>query len=316
MMAGKNTNTALADLELSAEDEKLLQGEEQPAEQTQETTDESQPEVLAEPLEQSEPADERPDSQLRAPDGKFAAKEEKRQVPLAELIEERKERQRLAQELAEYRGSTEARLKAIQDRFAKPQEAPKPVDVDAAPVEALKETRALVQQTQAQLQALQQQQTLDQQMSQFRGYVANEVETFRSTTPDYDAALKFARDARMTELKVMGLSDAQARQQLDQDEFGFTAAAIQNKKNPAEALYQYAAARGYKKAEPQAQAKPAANPEEQLERVSKGQQAAKSLGQASGTAQTPALTAANLLDMTAEQIGALPEDVFRRLMGG
>ena len=210
----------------------------------------------------------------------------------------------------------EERLKAIQDRFAKPQEVPKPVDVDAAPVEALKETRALVQQTQAQLQALQQQQTLDQQMSQFRGYVANEVESFRATTPDYDAALKFARDARLNELKVMGLDDARARQQLDQDEFGFTAAAIQNRKNPAEALYQYAAARGYKRAEPQATKQPAANPEEQLERVSKGQQAAKSLGQASGTAQTPALSAANLLEMTAEQIGALPEDVFRRLMGG
>ena len=235
---------------------------------------------------------------------------EQRTVPLASLIEERKERQRIAEQLAEYKGRTEATIRAIQERLAKPKEEPQAPTLETDPVGVLRET-------QEQVAAIRQRQEAEAQLNQFSGYVANQVHEFRSQTPDYDAALQHARNSRIGELKIMGLSDQQARERLALDEFAFAQSVIQAGRNVGQALYEYAGLKGYKKPEPAPAAAPATpTAEQKLETIVKGQQAAKSLGGTNGAVGAPPLNIEMLEKMSADQIGALSDDEFRRLMGG
>ena len=299
-------NNPLAADELSADEEKLLREvEDAPPVEQADAPAESPSEAAAEDVPV---ADANTAVESTAP---AEPAEQQRTVPLPALLEERKERQRAEKEFAEYKGRTEATLRAIQERLAKPQaqEDVKSPTLETDPVGVLRET-------QQQVQAIQQRQAAEQQLNQFSGYVANQVQDFRAQTPDYDAALNHARNARLGELKIMGLSDQQARQQLALDEFAFAQAAIQSGRNVGEATYQYALHRGYQKpqAAPAAQATP--SPAQKLETVAKGQQAAKSLGGASGGVGTAPLTIEKLIEMTPDQIGNLDEEQFRRLMGG
>lgn len=310
--------------DFSAEDQKALDAmraeAERPAQETPAVeapqpaaeTAVTQPRTEAQPERQEQPRDDK---------GKFAAPEkaaeqpkpeEPKHVPLAALQEERDKRQSLKAEFDQYRGTIEERLKQLQDRI-KPAEQPKSIDVDAQPLEALKETRQ-------QLQQVQQAQQVAFQRQQFAQHVAAQVQDYKGKTDDYDAAYKYLRDGRVAELSAMGFNPTQIAQQLEQDEFGISAMALQSGENPGARLYKIAEARGYKKATPVAQPQPQAQPQqpsalERLAAAEAGQKAAKSLG-APGAAPAATLKMEDLASMPPDKLAALSDDDFRRIMGG
>lgn len=163
---------------------------------------------------------------------------------------------------------------------------------------------ANVQQATAQAQAIQQinsrAQTLE---SEFKG-----------ANPDYEAALNHVVSQRHAELQALGVTDPVQRANiLQQEAFGIAARSAQDNSNPAEVLYKFALARGYKKADAKAAATEGA---ERIAAVANGQRAqGPNLGTVAA-ARSPKLTAQSLLAMSAADFDKmLDTPAGRELMG-
>lgn len=262
------------------------------------------PEAKAEP--EAKPA-------VKAEETKTEVKtEEQKQaghVPIASLIEERKEWQARLKEEAEKRAQLEGKFNLITERLNKPAEPAKPINVDDNPLEALKQTRQQLEQ----VTNVQQQQAV---RHQFATHVAAQVNAYKANTPDYDQAYQFARNSTISELKARGFSDTEIPYVLENGEFTLANEALQRNKNVAQHLYDFAVARGYKKAEPQAEVKPEAKPtaQERVETAARGQANSKSLS-SGGSAPAAKLTLVDLESMSEDDIADMPEDKFRALFG-
>lgn len=230
-------------------------------------------------------------------------------VPIASLIEERKEWQARLKEEAEKRAQLEGKFNLITERLNKPAEQPKPINVDDNPLEALKQTRQQLEQ----VTNVQQQQAV---RHQFATHVAAQVNAYKANTPDYDDAYKFARNSTISELKARGFTETDIPQVLENGEFQLATEALQRGKNVAQHLYDFAVARGYKKAEPQAEVKTEAKPtaQERIETAAKGQANSKSLS-SGGSAPAAKLTLVDLESMSEDDIADMPEEKFRALFG-
>jgi hypothetical protein len=309
--------TSAPKLDLGVEDTteadwKLLRNpDEKPEEKAAEPAPEAAPEAPAEPAAQETPAAEPDKEQPRDDKGKFD-----KPVPLAALKEEREKRQELQREIERERQERLAereeltrKLALIQQRLEKPAEPIKSTDED--PVGALKRTEAEV----ARLQQAEQQR---QMMTQFSAAVNQSVQQFRSQATDYDDAYKFLRESRINELKAIGYTDELAVQQLNTDEFNLAAQALQQRQNPAQAVYNLAKARGFARpaqtqaAEPAARA--TATDDARLDTIAKGQQAAKSLGNAGGS-PPESMSLQRVLEMDEKQLANLSRDELRKLFG-
>jgi hypothetical protein len=93
------------------------------------------------------------------------------------------------------------------------------------------------------------------QLEEFRTRVATVEQQFRSTTPDYDAAVSFVAESRDRELQTLfPFSTAEQRAHTIREEWGNIArTSIQAGLNPAEQVYNLAKARGFAGAAPQPQ---------------------------------------------------------------
>jgi len=146
--------------------------------------------------------------------------------------------------------------------------------------------------------------------------VKQQIAAYRQQDSDYLDKLSFARDARAAELKALGVPEDRIPGQLEMDEANLAMVALQNGRNPGQAAAEYAIAKGWKPKAAQEKPKQAAPQQTALEKlatIDAGQKAAKSLGGAG--APDPELTLEKVLEMTPEQIGALPEDKWRAVMG-
>ena len=217
------------------------------------------------------------------------------QVPLATFLETKNE-------LKEYKNELKALKEALQAQQAQ-QPAP-PVDSKPAfqptvnynddPAEYLKQKiehqdamiawqeRQLSGTTQA---TAQQQQVMQQQaaMAQFRNAVNASEDQFRAVQPDYDNAVEHIRASRMEEARLMleqtgrewdARTQAQVQQALVGEFAQLAAAALQAGRNPAQALYAMANARGY--------TPPTANAERALGRIERGHAASRTVSNLSG----------------------------------
>lgn len=165
-------------------------------------------------------------------------------VPLSALHEERERRKEL-----------QARLEALEKRLEKPQEPapdpdPEPSKDDDLPgwlewrsrqVESRAER---LEKAQAESQAAAQR---AEAMQHVRQTVAQQEQAFRAAHDDYDAAYDFARDVERRRLaEVEGVTDsAQQDAIIAQAEQRLVMAALQQGKNPAEVVYNYARFHGY-----------------------------------------------------------------------
>ena len=172
---------------------------------------------------------------------------EGRQVPIGELFSERKKRQELQAKISQL----EATFSKVMDRLNAPQQpqptysVPPPPDIPADDVDPVAHLKAKLDQLE--MAAGSHTQVLAQQsaLQQFTTALAGLENQFRVATPDYDAAVSFAKNARDQELTALGYDAAQRVELIRQEILGTSAAAMQRGQNPAEVFYAYAKVRGF-----------------------------------------------------------------------
>lgn len=250
------------------------------------------PEVEAEVADNPNPEPASATTDAPAADDKPAP----RTVPLPELIAERKERQRLQQEVAEY----QRRLQEFEQRTAPKDDAPKP-DYDNDPVAALKMTAAEVAELRKFREGIEAQERERQQLREWSDWAGSQERQFSASTPDYNDATNFLRESRAAELREMGHTQQQVDYYLNMDALSIAQIARNSGRNPAEMLYALAKSRGYSAAPPAAKS---VEPERKIAQIADGQARAKSLGSASGSTQGSKTTAEALLEMTDEEFAA------------
>jgi hypothetical protein len=253
------------------------------------------PEPTEENIEQEAPQPE-PEAPPEVPEGEQAVDADVTQkfVPLPALHEARKEIAQLKEQLGtvnQLRNELEQfRGQYYQQRQQQPpagQQMPQIPDFDADPIGHLQAKIELQQNVLSQVLGVEtqrQQQTIQQnQEAQLAEHVAVKVDEFKAVTPDYMDAYKFVRDVRIRELQAIGVTDPmQIEKQLQHGASMLAITAIQNRKNPGEALYSLAKSYGY-------QPKGAAG---DLNTVNQGmKQASGSIGKGGATTTDPTFDA-------------------------
>lgn len=325
-------------LELTSEEQRLLD---------QMRADDAQP--AQEPIAPQAEPEEQPAEPVQQPAPAQPAQPQQRddRVPYAALSEERQRRQRAEEQirtLEERNKIIEERTNLLLQRFNQPQpqtqgepEAPKPPpipDLDKDPVGHIignqvdmRQQLQTAQQQARQWQEQLQQQTQAQQILNYVTQTAQGLERmFIAEHPDYSNAIDHLRRSRHREMEIVGITDPGQREQIiAQEGMGIAVRAINERRNPAEQLYELARMRGYQPpASPQpngmngvldapthAAEAPQAQPnapaggqvptaQQRLQTLQEGQNQARSLGAARGGGPVP-LTAQRLIEMSPEE---------------
>lgn len=257
---------------MAEEAEVLEEAEEQELEAGEDKTEE----ILAE--EADGETDKEPE--------KEADDKDERQVPLAALYEERYRRQELQRQVEEAQRKTE-RMEEMFTRFreealgAKEQQHIPKYEDD--PEGNLKGTIAALQK---EVEAFKQQSTQQQEQSkgqaqqqQLLEQYASDVRAFSAEKKDFQEAYNHLAKAMDDDLKARGFEDPMERRNILQYEEGvMVGRALKSGKSPAEIIYNYAKARGYMNGKGE---------EDKLERLQKGADASKSLGNVKGKGDAP-----------------------------
>lgn len=201
------------------------------------------------------PAPEQPAAEEAAPEPsqpqEQATEEHDRRVPLKALQEERAKRVEYERRVQEY----ERRLAELEQRVPPPQEAapePEP-DPETDPIGALKHARE-------QLRRMQEMTAQQQREAQLNAIAYQSAMQFKQQAPDYQDAYRYAINSRAQELAVLGTPQDAIPQILQREEMSLVEAAVRNGRNPAEAIYAFAKARGYNMQPQAAQPAPAVAP--------------------------------------------------------
>lgn len=238
------------------------------------------------------------ESQAEKPEAEAKQTPNETRVSYGALHQERRRRQQLEAELAEFRKFKEA----IEAEKAKPQIPAR----DADPVGHFDARQGMAEQ---QLAELRERQAKADEAAQrqdaenrFRVQVVSSEREFVKTQADYFEAMEYLRGQRDQELQMIGISDpAQRQQMMNNEAMGIAFNAMQNGENPAKRAYEIARFRGFK-------AKPKAA--EQIETLQKGAEAARSLSGKGG--QSPAAVSPEaLLEMSDEDFDKQFEKVMR-----
>lgn len=296
------------------------------------TAPDSDPTPAPEPEERPAPvapkAEAQPDidpetgKQRKVDYGAFHSERERRKTADAE-------NQKLKEEIAKFNG----RFETLQQlaRQPKPQEAQQEQAIPDVNVDPVGHFQAVNAQLRTQLEGVSKwretQESNATAMNNVRELtsIAMRHETeFSKTTPDYQDAAAYVRQARDQELDYMGYKDPAVRNQIiQQDALQIAAQALQGNLNAAEVVYNIAKARGYQaKAPAPVPAAPvpapiAASPDaSKLKTVAKGQSQASPISQVNGTAQ-PEVSIESLLKMSdADFEEATKGDKWQKMMGG
>ncbi|WP_311274799.1 hypothetical protein [Methylobacterium sp. WCS2018Hpa-22] len=155
-----------------------------------------------------------------------------------------------------------------------------------------------------------------------RGQVLNsyrgDVQRVMAAQPEFAQAYEHLFQGRIAELKVYGMSEADAVKAVRDDEFGLVQAAIAAGQSPAERILQLAKVRGFAPKPAEAAAAPAESPAEKAARISRGQAASKSLSVAGGAAagELTLEMLANMSEAEFDRVSAQNPVRVRALMGG
>lgn len=248
-----------------AEEAAEVEEEAAPAEEAAEESTEEAPEE--ESTEESTPDDEKPS----------------RTVPIGALHEEREKRRQLQAKIEQM----ESTFQKMMERVAQGQQPPAPAvpqpevpqipSYDEDPVAHLKARIDQLTQVSGATHQQMQQQTAMTKFVEALGTLENQM---RATTPDYDEAIAFAKQARYSELMALGYSPEATAEMMRQEILGTSAFCMQQGKNPVEAFYNYAKVRGWqgRNGTPAPAAKPtAATTAKKLATVARAQSASRAL---------------------------------------
>lgn len=190
-----------------------------------------------EPAPATDAAPEPPPPQDEAPE------EHDRRVPLKALQEERQKRAEAERRAAEVERKI-AELSARFDQVAPKQpEAPPPPDPETDPIGALKYQNEQLRE----LRTREEQARYEQELNAVAYRAATE---FAAQAPDYRDAYQYAINSRAMELRALGTPDHAIPDILHREEMNLIATAHSNGRNPAEAIYQFAKARGFQAPQP------------------------------------------------------------------
>lgn len=157
-----------------------------------------------------------------------------------------------------------------------------------------------------------QQSTQQSQQTQRLQQAAQAEQQFMEKTPDYMPTVKAMADARAKELYGMGMTGPEIQAQMAKDANAIFDAANAIGMNPAELAYMRAKGMGVKTVDP-APAQP--TDAEKVVALAEAQKQTQGLGK-SGGEQGGQLTAAQLADMSEEDLKNVSEADIRRAMGG
>lgn len=137
-------------------------------------------------------------------------------------------------------------------------------------------------------------------------------EQFAAKTPDYPLATQFLYNSRVAELQAMGHGPQEIQKTLSGEVHALFNAAQAAGLNFASLAYQRAMESGYK---PQAPVKDTTTVAKDIEQKAAAQQKTQGLG-ATGGEQAGKITAAQIAEMSVEEIGKLSDADLRAAMGG
>lgn len=190
--------------------------------------------VAADPAPESAPAVEAvPDTPAPAAE---ATEEHDRRVPLKALQEERQKRAEYERELNEYK----RRLSELEQRVPQTPAAPETPEPDPEtdPIGALKHARE-------QLKAMQEETLRQRREAELNAIAYNSATQFSQQAPDYQDAYRYAINSRAQELAALGVDQRQIPAILKREEMSLIENTVTAGRDPAEAIYQFAKARGY-----------------------------------------------------------------------
>lgn len=214
-----------------------------------------EPEAAPEPSQPQETASEEPD----------------RRVPLKALQEERQKRAEYERQVQAY----ERQIAEMQGYFAAmqqqqagmghnggpPMEQPQPEpDPETDPIGALKHAREQQRQLQEAIQQQQEAARQQQYVQQLNQAAYQAATQYQQQAPDYQDAYRYALNSRAQELVALGTPPQSINQILQREELSLVDTALRNGRNPAEAIYHFAKARGFQGGTSPAPAQSAPNP--------------------------------------------------------
>lgn len=224
------------------------------------------------------------------------------------LTEERAARATLEQQFKDMQAQLEAKLNP-----------PPPVpDEETDPLGAMMHKLNTVNKQMADMQTKmqqdQQQVLMKTQYDQFANSVTQLREAFVKVTPDFADAYAHIRGMRTTDLKMMGVPDADVGKVLLQDEITLAQNALANGKNPAEEMYNMAKRYGYT-VKGAAELASSAAGASKIAALKQGMEAAK---QPAKAAPDSDLTTEGLKDASNSDLNKLVQDekAWARLVGG
>ena len=237
------------------------------------------------------------------PQAQDAPVEDDRRVPLKALQEERQKRAEYERKLAEY----ERRMAELEQRVPKqPEPTPEPEpDPETDPIGALKHARDQLRKMKEATEAQQYEERLNR-------IAYNAASQFTQQAPDYPEAYRYAINSRAQELVALGTPQDAIPQILKHEELNLIDTAVRNSRNPAEAIYTFAKARGYQGTQPAAAA-PAPAPAPVNPALQETKKAVASSAAASGA---PASKGELSVNDIANLKGAAFDAAWNKLFGG
>ncbi|QGH72707.1 MAG: hypothetical protein [Podoviridae sp. ctQNx1] len=153
-------------------------------------------------------------------------------------------------------------------------------------------------------------QTQLNQLSNFVHDARQQSEAFAKTVPDFGQAYSYIRNIRVSDLRDMGLNEAQIKEALVKEELTIASQAMRNGQNPAQFIYNIAKRYGY---QPAAQPQPAAD---RLAALQKGVSTTSQHVQAAAAATNLSMDAVK--SMASDQLDKLVEadDLWHKVVGG
>jgi len=258
----------------------------------------------------AEPAPEPAKEQEPAPEpAQEHSESDDRRVPLKALQEERQKRAEYERKLADYErqmGEMRAWAEQVQQKISPPEPQAVEPDPETDPIGALKHARDQLRKMQEDTQ----QQQYEARLNQIAYNAANQ---FKSQAPDYPDAYRYAINSRAQELAALGTPDNAIPQILQREEMSLIDAAVRNGRNPAEAIYSFAKARGYQGTQAAQPAPVAPAPAPVNPALQQTKQAVASSAAASGA---PAAKGEMSVNDIANLKGAAFDAAWNKLFGG
>lgn len=250
--------------------------------ETQETT------VASDDVEP--PSDVQPDTVEATPEPEAPAEPAQEQmVPLSAVIAERRKAQQIRDEWDQYRDSIEEKLDRVRtpvDEYVDYDESdPRLAKIDDIE-KMLKEDRASREEQNKALETQRQVHALEQQ--------------YRSSRPDYDAAVSFLQERKLAEYQAAGFTPDEAMARFTNDARDLTTRSLDVGRNPAEVAYQMARTLGFEAGE-----KPSPKAAKKLEDIA--QASGATLASTSGAESRDGT-------LTADELASMSEDEFNEYL--